>query len=333
MGWKALGCLALGLACLGWPAAARADRAAALADFNQGKQYQAARQWRQAIQCYTASLKADPGFYYADKALGTVYYQAGDHRGALAYYDLYLKSAPADGPTRAFADRIRAELGGAKPVQAAATPAAQPASQPGAQAGQALKGGFDVRAFGGGVLDSGSDLAADFSQVTVGSCFAIHGGLGVDYGWPIGAVLGLDLVDGPNRSNSLNVPGAAATANISSFGAFLNAGWRFHPWQDIDLEARLGVGFLSSTLQITGQGSSDPWSGSGIGVWPELRGEYEVGNWGLGLSLGYLASNTPSLTDTTTNQAVTIQNTKVTLQTGGPSVGLFVVYHFDPLLQ
>jgi hypothetical protein len=329
----AVGFLALAVACLAWPAPAHADRATALTDFNQGKQYQAARQWRQAIQCYTAALKTDPSFYYSYKALGTVYYQAGDHRGALSYYDLYLKSAPADDATRAFAEKIRAELAGLRPAPAAARPA--PASQPGQGGGEDLAAGFDVRAFGGAVLDSGSDLASDFGGgVQVGSCIADLGGLGVDYGWPFGAVLGADLMVGPLRSHSLSVPGAKATATIANVAGFVNAGWRFRAFEDCVVEARLGVGALSGAMQITGAGPSDMWQGFGYGFWPELRGEFELGNWGLGLSLGYLVSDIPTLTDTTTNQVVVNNQTKanVALQTGGPSFGLFTVYHFRALL-
>ncbi|HXB98579.1 MAG TPA: hypothetical protein VNZ54_11045, partial [bacterium] len=71
-----------------------------------------------------------------------------------------------------------------------------------------------------------------------------------------------------------------------------------------------------------------------FGVWPELRAEYELGNWGLGLSLGYLSSDIPTLTDSTSNQvAKNQQNSNVVLQTGGPSFALFAVYHFQPLLK
>jgi hypothetical protein len=335
MGWTArLGVLALGLVCLGWPAAAHAGPSQALAAFNQGKQYQAARQWRQAIQYYAAALKADPSFYYAYKALGTVYYQAGDHRGALAYYDLYLRSAPGDAATKAFAERIRAELAGIRPAAAiAARP--MPTAQPSAPAGRSLAGGFDVRTFGGAVLDNGSDLASDFGGgVQVGSSIADLGGLGVDYGWPFGAVLGADLMLGPLRSHRLSVPGSTATASIANVAGFVNAGWRFHPFEDCVVEARLGVGALSGAMQITGDGPSDIWEGIGYGFWPELRGEFELGNWGLGLSLGYLVSDIPTLTDSTTNQVVVNQSkNNVVLQTGGPSVEFFVVYHFQPLLQ
>lgn len=323
----------LALVVLGLPTAAQADRPEALKDFNQGKQYQASRQWRQAIQCYSAALKTDPSFYYSYKALGTVYYQAGDHRGALAYYDLYLKSAPGDAATQAFAEKIRAELGGARRPVAEATPTSAPgtpSAQPGGQAAQTLHAGFDVRAFGLGVMDSGSDLVADFPGISASSCFATGGGLGLDYGLGVGFVAGLDLMTGPNRSQGLSAGTSSATATVSNLCGFVNAGWRFPLFRDFVLEPRLGLGFVSGTLAIAGLDSS---SGSGFGVWPELRGEYEAGNWGLGLSLGYLISSIPTLTDSTTGQADVVQNNNVTLQTGGPSVDLFVVYHFDPLLQ
>jgi hypothetical protein len=310
--------------------AAHADRNQALADFNQGKQFQAARQWRPAILAYDAALKADPGFFYAYKALGTVYYMAGDHRGALSFYDLYLRQQPGDAATRAFAAGIRATLTAPAPAMAVqkAIPAA--AASPASKAGPALAEGFDVRAFLAGVMDSGSDLAADFPGTHVGSCVALGGGLGVDYGWNFGPVLGADVLIGPSRSHSLAAGNSSATATISSMGAFLSGGWRFVPMAHVVLEPRLGLGLLSSSLQISG--SPDSASGIGYGFWPELRGEYEVGNWGLGLSLGYLSTNTASLTDTTSGQALVIQGNSVSLATGGPSFSLFAVYHFQPLL-
>jgi hypothetical protein len=332
--------LVLALACLAPAVAATADRATALADFNQGKQYQSARQWRQAIQCYSASLKSDPAFYYAYKALGTVYYQAGDHRGALSYYDLYLKSAPGDTATAAFAAKIRAEFGAAPvaalpqagaPAQTAAPESRLPKVKGGGPV-QALVPGFDVRAFAGGVLDSGSDLVADFPGAGASGCFAAGGGLGLDYGFGNGFVAGLDVMLGPNRSNGLTAGTASATATVNNMCAFLNAGWRFALLQNFVLEPRLGLGLVSGSLSISGV--PDTFTGIGLGVWPELRAEYELGNWGLGLSAGYLSSNIPSLTDNTTNKIATNQNnSNVVLQTGGPSVGLFAVYHFDPLLK
>jgi hypothetical protein len=323
-GWTRIA--ALGLVAFLLSSSARSSPSSALADFNQGKQYQAARQWRQAIQYYAAALKDAPTFYYAYKALGTVYYQAGDHRGALAYYDLYLKSAPGDHATRAFAERIRAQLGAAR---VPAAPAAQPAAEaaPSAKARASLTGGFDVRAFGGAVMDSGSDLAGDFPGANVASCVAGDGGLGLDYGFPLGFVAGLDVMLGPDRSHGLSAGTSSATATISNLAGFINAGWRFAFFNEVVLEPRIGLGIISGELSISG--ITDTYAGVGFGVWPELRAEVELGTWGLGLSAGYLSSNIPTLTDSNNNQVLR----NAALQTGGPSVGFFVVYHFDPLLR
>ena len=122
--------IALGLGLALAAGSARADRNKAMAFFQQGKQSQSARHWRTAILAYDAALKADPSFFYAYKALGTVYYEAGDHRGALSFYDLYLRYQPTDSATRAFAAKIHAELTMPHPA-APAVPA--PAQAPAAR--------------------------------------------------------------------------------------------------------------------------------------------------------------------------------------------------------
>jgi tetratricopeptide (TPR) repeat protein len=108
----------LGLAVL--PSFGRAYTADALAQFQAGRQYQAARQWAPAVQAYEAALRADPSLTQAYKALGTIYYQAGDHKGALVFYDRYLTTNPGDTATKNFADGIRASLGAPAPAPAAA---------------------------------------------------------------------------------------------------------------------------------------------------------------------------------------------------------------------
>jgi hypothetical protein len=97
---------------------ARAYTPQALAQFNAGRQFQAAKQWSQAAAAYNAALKADPTLTAAYKSLGTVYYQAGDRKGALYFYDRYLTYYPTDTATKAFADRLRASVAGPAAPQA-----------------------------------------------------------------------------------------------------------------------------------------------------------------------------------------------------------------------
>jgi tetratricopeptide (TPR) repeat protein len=109
-------CLAGLLAIIALPALGGAYTAGALAQFQAGRQFQAAKAWGPAVHAYEAALKADPGLTASYKALGTVYYEAGDHKGALYFYDRYLATNPGDAATKNFADSIRASLGASAPV-------------------------------------------------------------------------------------------------------------------------------------------------------------------------------------------------------------------------
>ena len=193
--------------------------------------------------------------------------------------------------------------------------------------------GFDVRLAGGGNYNSGADLAIDY-PVSISGDLAPYVSLGVDYGSQGGFVVGLDLLDGPNRSHSFSASGNRGTMTASNFGVFLTPGWRVRPKHKVLVEARLGLGFLAATHVIEPEsGPTLTAHGMGYGVWPELRGEYELGAWGLGLSLGYLASVVPAMEDTNGQVVQDVNAGYATLHTEGFSTGLFAVYHFTPLFQ
>src|ERR1700722_16628712 len=140
------GCLALVFLFLSMPGMARAYTADALARFQAGRQYQAARQLRWAVLSYEAALKADPSLTACYKALGTIYYEAGDHRGALYFYDRYLTTNPNDTATRNFDDSLRASLGAATPAQASVPATGGENGSGSAQHhGGPFRPGFDVR--------------------------------------------------------------------------------------------------------------------------------------------------------------------------------------------
>jgi hypothetical protein len=196
--------------------------------------------------------------------------------------------------------------------------------------------GFDVRLAVGGNYNSGADLETD-NGFPVNGSFAPYGSLGADYGSAGGFVLGLDLMNGPDRSHGFSVAVGPSTytgtIGIQNWGLFVSPGWRVRLAKRLILEARLGVGAISAkeTFETDGLGTVTA-TGYGYGVWPEFRGEYEIGPWGLGLSLGYLASLVPALED---SNGQVVQNTQygyATLHTEGFSTGLFVVYHFTPPL-
>jgi hypothetical protein len=208
---------------------------------------------------------------------------------------------------------------------------------PGAALHAGFQSGFDVRFTAGGNYNSGADLESDNGFPVDGS-FAIYGDLGADYGNAAGFVLGLDLLNGPNRSHPFrDVAGAntyTGTISVANLGLFLAPGWRVRLADRVVLEARLGLGAIAAkeSFETDGFGTATA-TGYGYGVWPEFRGEYELGSWGLGLSVGYLASLVPALEDSNGQVVQNTQATYATLRTEGFSTGLSVAYHFSPLLN
>lgn len=144
----------LGLVCLILaPCWARAYSPQALADFAAGRRYEAAGRWGPAAYAYDAALRADPSLTVTYKALGMVYYMAGDRKSALYFYDRYLSSNPGDAATRDFAVRLRAALGTAPPVVPAQTSPALGTRNHGP-----FRPGFDVRLPMMGILAGASDV-------------------------------------------------------------------------------------------------------------------------------------------------------------------------------
>ena len=127
----------------------------------------------------------------------------------------------------------------------------------------------------------------------------------------------------------------SGVATISNLGAFIScrAGAshrrRISSWKPgsawVPLEATEDFRF--------GRGPSDTFTGMGYGVWPEIRAEYEIGPWGLGLSVGYLASLVDSVADSNGQILQNTQAANATLHTEGVSAALFGVYHFTPPLN
>src|ERR1700677_1580844 len=103
-------CIAFVAGILILPAAASAYTAEAMADYQAGNRYDAAKQLRMAGLSYEAALRADPNMTGAYAAMGRVYFEAGDHKGALYYYDRYLAYHPDDTATKDFADNLRVSI-------------------------------------------------------------------------------------------------------------------------------------------------------------------------------------------------------------------------------
>jgi hypothetical protein len=373
--------LALVFLFLSMPGMARAYTAEALARFQAGRQYQAAGQLRWAVLSYEAALKADPSLTACYKALGTIYYEAGDHKGALYFYDRYLTTNPNDTATRNFDDSLRTSLGVARPVQASVPveAAVQKRSGP-------FNPGFDVRLPFVGVSSTGADVKEFFSTYTAGpgetfnnfsGTVAYAGGVGTDYGLANGFVIGVDLLYGPVRTQTAtdSAPDGFGDGgmidekivdNTVQYSFMVTPGWRFKFWNSFVLEPRLGLGVMpaswteTETAVPTGAAISDGFqdysavykaSGVGYAIWPEIRGEYLFGQFGLGLSVGYLVNpattmkytsvptpppgepNPPTSGSTvqTMNFSTGTMSNWPGVSTSGFSFSIYGVWHFQPL--
>ncbi|HXC64676.1 MAG TPA: tetratricopeptide repeat protein [bacterium] len=314
-----------------------ADPATGLQDFKTGQGFQAARQWGNAVKQYLKCLQDDPKAYWAYKALGTVYYQAGDHRGALAYYQRYLALNPSDSATQAFAGRLRAESGVAAPATSAGA-AAGAQAQP-AQAKSNSHGGFGIRAEGDYVLNNGADLVALYTQpgVTAATSGA-NGtgyGLGLDFTTNGGFMTGIDYMDGPSRACSLSLNGGTLSSKVAianqTFG--LDAGWRLGFGTHFMVEPNLGLDYMLTTMTIN---SNSVCTASGFSAWPKLRAEAVWGCLGVGLSAGYLWAQLSPVKNSSgwSLQQYSSSGASSTwvMNNGGLSFGLYAAYHFTPPL-
>jgi hypothetical protein len=360
-------CTAMILGISALPAAARAFTAEAMADYQAGGRYDAAKQYRAAVLSYEAALKADPGMTGAYAAIGRVYFESGDHKGALYFYDRYLAYHPDDEATKAFADNLRVSIGGAAPA----------ATQ---NAGLFIPG-FGVRGALMGVYAGDGDVNEFYDQYSTsnipgytvsepGSSLGYGIALGVDYGFSGGFVAGLDLQYGPNRTDVVNFSGDGVfggtdsekdTYTINQYTVLLTPGWRFRIGKAFVLEPRLGLGIVPSSMTVDQKFTPGPVdsangvpneedgykaSGTGYAIWPEIRGEYLFGQFGLGLSVGYLyqTSTTMNYTSETNDPSVNLGHpvgyyssptaTSLStwgLSTSGLSFALYGVWHFQPL--
>jgi hypothetical protein len=365
---------------------ARAYTEQALSDYKAGLGFQATRQWKAAVGAYQAALREDPSLTMAYKGLGTVYYMAGDHRGALYFYGRYLAANPGDTATRNFAEGLRASLGPA------------PSGPPPAVHGGPFRPGFDLRLPFTGLLASAADVDKFYSNYSAPpassgftatnnvpqSGLALGGvGLGLDFGLSNGFVQGFDFLYGPARAYSVsnsasyegsNVVTQSDTYGINQYSFLLTPGWRFKAADNVVLEPRLGLGWTNANLNAAYTLSFSPEyasqfssyagtysyaaSGSGFLFWPEIKGEYVVGQFGVGLSLGYLYgtpipmkytsisgnfgtfnafkgyTGPPPAVGAEVGYAASSTSTSATpwsLNTGGVTVGLFVTWHVQPL--
>lgn len=309
----------------------------ARADFQSGVQLQQSKQYGPAIRAYLKAIQENPNYVGIYKSVGTCYYYAGDKRGALYYYHLYLRSYPNDQSTASFVQSLEGSSsasaeGGSKPQHENAN----------------MPTGFDLRLAFGGLYNDGSDintfLIGDNPDPAVSTSlsgsFGYYIGLGGDYVFQNGFLLGLDVMDGPNRSYTLTLTDGpisdSINIDISSFSFFVSPGWRFQVAPKILLEPRVGLGYTNSSINISSDIYSASGTANGFSAWPMLRAEYEMGAWGIGLSLGYLiASLSPVTGSNSRDESATFlvvnsdgTTSNWTMNNGGPTFGLDLTYHF-----
>lgn len=314
-------------------AAARADTAGATAAFKKAQQFQAAKQWGAAVKEYQAALAADSKYVWAYKGLGTTYYQAGDKKGALAYYDKYLAANPSDVQTKAFADRLRAETGGgAVAASGAAPPAEKPVNTKPYKPGLSFGLGLGFVMAGADDLNKPS-AGSTYTGPTYGSSFALGGDLAVDYGLKGGFVIGGKFGFGPNRSHSITYTGGGKSqVDISNMALMLDPGYRFGLGHVGWLEVRVPLGYLMTTETASytapGYSASTKYTGSGYLLNPNVAFGKMLGqHFGLNLGVGYMISSVGALTDDKGNvsyyyPAGSTTKTNFTLNTGGIGVRL-----------
>jgi len=304
---------------------------------------------------------------------------------------LALASAPLLGADPGAPASAPAPAPASGPGQApAASPAPSESAGPGA-ASWSWQGpfnpGLDLRINFVGILANAQDVDAfyqdpssgqatqGFSQYAPQTVLAFGTDLGVDYGWEGGLVAGVDFFYGPNRTNSATNTAADPfggtdteldTFSISQLTLMVTPGWRFRVQPSVVLEPRLGLGVayaglkrdLSVTPSQAGQSAGmavqdTDYDAGGVGavVWPEIRGEYLFGHFGVGLSLGYLYNaptimkytSLPSAASLGPNSTLPALNSRVTyedasgvtrdwtLSTSGFTGSIYATYHFTPL--
>lgn len=276
---------------------AHADTAAAAADYKQAQQFQAAKQWGAAVKAYQAALAAEPRYIWAYKGLGTTYYLAGDKKGALTYYDRYLQSNPSDTATKAFADKLRASLGGAAPAAASpAAPAAAVQTSAGKSPIQGISFGLGLEGLLAGADDLNEGNSSGGKAFT--GTFAFGADLGLDYGFANGFVVGGKFGYGPNRSHSLDTGFGTVTANVNNLLLGLSPGYRFVLGNDSWIDARLDIDYVMATVTYAGFGTSTTYTGSGFGAVPQVAYVHKIGeSFGVSAGLGYMISSVSPLND------------------------------------
>jgi hypothetical protein len=266
--------------------------------------------------------------------------------GALAFYDRYLSVNPSDAATKAFADRLRGELGGKEAAEKGLEKAssARPSK---------FNSGVSLGLGGGLVMSDGSDMAKFYPSSSglnaPGSAIAMGGDLAIDYGGSGGYVIGGQFVVGPDRTHVVeNGSGASAvkqSLTASHFGVFLSPGYRLKMGKTWWLEPRLGIGLMSSKFTVKSETAAGltvikQYPGVGYGFWPELRLVKCFGKATLFAGLGYFWSSAGPYKDPDAlpgssgtynlNYLPEGSTTKKDwlMNTSGPSLRLGLAYHF-----
>jgi hypothetical protein len=351
---KLLGCGFLtAVLAVGWASGARADADAdaALAHFKAGKAAANAGNDGKAIAEFKKALKSFPDYYQAHRALGKVYESEGKKDLALAQFKAVLTLKSDDAYALAAVKRLKGDDEDA-PGSAEVAPKPKASRHRRTEVAEERDtedlSGFSVHVPLMAMLSSSSDMSTYFTNQggsASGGNFAWGVGIGGDYCFKFGLVLGADILDGPHRSGSGSIPGGYYNAeydwvngndtvnySVDQDTLLFTPGWRFHLAPKFYLEPRLGLGLSFITFNVSDNSNYSDYNyttyGTSFVFWPEVRAEYLVatlpweGQIGVGAEVGYFYGTSTQVSD--------IWGYDTSIQTNGLTLQATVDYHFKP---
>ena len=329
-----------------------AGLSAAKEAYLQGLAKEKAKEYFEAINYYKASLEEYHAYVYAQRQLGNCYYANGDKDMALKSYDAYLAVMPSDDSVRAFADRLRAELGKGGP-SLQLTPSAIEALEPPSARRQSMglvaeedpvfQDVFYMAGELGIVFTSSADMQRLAPGSSVSDRYGNVGQLRAGFLSATGFFFEGAYAFGPYRE--YNNTYADSTGSYTQTWQFSESTFSIEPGFRVPLNRHFGLGLgVALGYSNASLGALDVpglpvqrYSGSGFSYTPELKFSFYFGKIGLDLDLGYHNSTISPMKDNT-GLPLTAQNYS-TLKTeawamdnSGFEAKIGAVLYFDPPL-
>ncbi len=320
-----------------------ADVNAAKAFYIEGSALEKAKQYQAAIAKYEEALQAEPRYAYANKQIGNCKYFLGDSAGALQAYDAYLAAVPSDTRTKAFADSLRAKMGGATSTARSSSAGSGP-----------FKAGFGLGVSAGFNTYSMKDFNALFTTTATGTTggpitSGMQMGLNVGYGINEALRVGLDLdylMAASTQKTEQTIPFFGTMSSTTDYNFPLmwigpQASYAFTKLGDsARLRGDLGLGMLmlsgtvdsSSTFFGITTKSSSTVSGSGFGFRLGAGLDWSIApGFELNVDAGYRIATISTVTfksATTTGTWTKVDGSPLPLDYSGISSKLGVRYVF-----